>query len=442
MVQAVRCELEQIGFFQWVKGDIKMKRAYCQIRPMPVGRRFAQFLGAAFWIAALAVVTSAQTEAADAPDAGRGYGGGAEGTSLSYVFRTGREVVRGHQGKAYAQFREQNVVVTNAGTVVVICQGRNKSRWSDRSGQDLLVKRSTDGGETWSQAELVATHGLKSICPNAAVYDRQTNRIHVLYNLFIWDYTRVPEDVKGELGDLHCRQFAVTSNDEGRSWSKPHDISDMVDTEGAAMVVGSGEGIQLQHGPHRGRLLVAGGDFNKGKKVLCYYSDNHGQTWRRSNVVPWDGKMSWASESKVAELPDGTVVLNSRTFVRDGSSERLRTRAFSQDGGVTWSMLENDPALKAVSCNGSLMTVRHPQGNDGTLLLCSVPVGPKRTHGNVYVSFDGGQTWPRQKLLVPTAFAYSSLIQLPNGDIGLFYEGRDYQTIELVRFELRWLLDE
>ena len=128
--------------------------------------------------------------------------------------------------------------------------------------------------------------------------------------------------------------------------------------------------------------------------------------------------------------------------MQDGSKQRLRTHAFSRDGGITWTKLENDPALKTVSCNGSLIAVRHPKGRDGAILLCSVPVGPGRTHGTVYVSLDGGQTWPQSKLIVPTEFAYSSLMQLPDGKIGLFYEGRDYKTIELVRFTLSWLLNE
>jgi len=341
----------------------------------------------------------------------------------------------------YAQYREQSVVVTNSGRVVMVAQGRNKSSWSDRSGQDLICKGSTDNGKTWSAARLVVTHGLKSICPNAAVYDRNTGRIHVLYNLFMWDFTKVPKDVKGELGDLNCRQFTVTSDDEGRTWSAPREITEMVHAHGAVMVVGSGEGIQLRHGPHKGRLIVAGGDFYKGKKVLCYYSDDGGKIWKRSKPAPYKGKMAWASESKLAELPDGTLVLNCRTFVLDGTKQRLRTRAFSTDGGVTWSTLENDPALKTVSCNGSLIAVKHARGKGGTILLCSVPVGPKRTHGTVYVSLDGGKTWPVSKLVVPGSFAYSSLIELPDGKIGLFYESNGYRKIELVRFSPDWLFE-
>lgn len=358
------------------------------------------------------------------------------------VFMQGQEAVKGCDQRDYAQFREQNVVVTHSGRVVVICQGRNKSRWSDRSGQDLVCKWSDDGGQTWSDAVMIMTHGKKSICPNAAVYDEQANVIHVLYNLFLWGYTHVPADVKGELGDLHCKQYVVTSADEGRTWSPAREISDMVDTHGAVMVVGSGEGIQLKHGPARGRLLVAGGDFYQGKKVLCFYSDDHGQTWQRSAVVPWEGDMAWASESKVAELPDGTIVLNSRTFVRNETKQRLRTGAYSRDGGHTWTTLENCPDLKTVSCNGSLLAVPNPKGKNGTILLCSVPVGPGRTHGTVYISFDHGRTWPHSKVVVSEKFAYSSLVRLPDNAIGLFYEANGHLNIRLARFALDWLLED
>jgi len=361
---------------------------------------------------------------------------------ITPVFIAGEEEITGENDEKYAQYREQNVVVTNSGKIVVAVQGRNASNWSDRSGQDLWCRISGDNGLTWEDPVFVVSHGRQSVCPNATVYDREKNRIHLLYNLFLWDYTTVPEDVKGELGDIHCKQFVVTSDDEGQSWSEPRDISEMIDTKGAVMVVGSGEGIQLTKGPHAGRLIVAGGDFYQGKKVLCYYSDNHGETWERSQSVPWNGEMSWASESKVAELPDGTVLLNSRTFVKTGVEQRLRTRAFSEDGGISWSVLENDPALETVSCNGSLIAVKHPDDKEKTILLCSVPVGPGRTHGTVYISYDNGQTWPLKKTVVEGQFAYSSLMVLPDKQIGLFYESNSHKDILLAKFSLNWLLEQ
>ena len=103
----------------------------------------------------------------------------AEEPEFGFVFQVGEENIAGVKDakSKYAQYRAENVIVTNSGAIVVVCQGRYASKWSDRSGQDLLAKRSTDGGATWAEGVLVASHGEKSIAPNAAVYDRRISTV-------------------------------------------------------------------------------------------------------------------------------------------------------------------------------------------------------------------------------------------------------------------------
>jgi len=350
------------------------------------------------------------------------------------VFVAGKEKVKGCGGKDFKWFREQNIIITNDGTVVVICQGRNKSGWPDRSGQDLVCKYSKDNGSTWSDAILIVTHGEKSICPNASVYDRRNNRIITLYNLFMWPYTDA-ESRKTFKGKKH-RQFMVYSDDEGKTWSKPIEISPMMRTQTGAVVFGSGEGIQLRRGPHKGRLIIPGGDFDGKKKIYTFYSDDGGKTWNCGEPVPTPKGWFVQCENKIAELPDGTLIMNNRNHLKT-----YRRRAFSKDGGVTWSMLEYDKFLPAVSCNAGLHVYSDPIDGQKSRLLYSGPVGPGRTHGTVFLSYDGGKTWPVKKLIVPQKFAYSSIVRLPNGKIGLFYETDDYKRIALARFSLEWLTD-
>jgi len=268
---------------------------------------------------------------------------------------------------------------------------------------------------------------LKSICPNGAVYDRETDRIHVLYTVFQWPYTK-PESRKAWEG-ARRRQYRIGSDDEGQTWSAPREISAMMRVPDAICVFGSGEGIQLRHGEHKGRLVMPGGDFEGGKKFYALLSDDHGQTWRPGKPTPCG-----ACETAIAELPDGTLLANNR------GRRGFRRHAVSTDQGETWTPLREDKALRAVSCNGSLIAVAHPTGKDGVALLCSVPVGPKRTHGTVYVSVDGGGTWPVQRLVVEGLFAYSSLIELPDGAIGLFYEAEGHKHIRLVKLAKPWLI--
>lgn len=167
-----------------------------------------------------------------------------------------------------------------------------------------------------------------------------------------------------------------------------------------------------------------------------FYSDDHGETWVSGAIAPRDdvADSNVRLENKVAELADGRLLMNARCTP-------FRARSWSDDCGETWSVQELDHGLDAVSCNGSILAV-YDDANDREVVLCSYPAGPRRTHGVVSVSFDGGETWPHTKLVVESEFAYSSLIVLPNGDIGLFYEARNHLDIDMVTFALSWLLEE
>lgn len=355
----------------------------------------------------------------------------AEEPEFGFVFEVGKEDIAGVKDakSKYAQYRAENVIVANNGAIVVVCQGRYASKWSDRSGQDLLAKRSTDGGATWAKGVLVASHGEKSIAPNAAVYDKTTGRIHVLYNVHEWSFT--DPDSRKKVEGPQCRQFQVTSDDEGRTWSKPRDISAMMPTPGAIVIFGAGEGIQLRRGQHKGRLIVPGGDFaGKAKRVGAFTSDDAGTTWKYGAFVACS-----AVESAIAELPDGTLIMNNR------GQKGFRRRSLSTDAGETWTKLEDDKGLPAVSCNASIITYTDPLDGEKPRLVYAGPVGPKRTHGTAFVSTDGGKTWPVRKLVTPEEFAYSSLLRLPDGRIGLVYESHGHKNIKIARFSLRWLTD-
>ncbi len=134
--------------------------------------------------------------------------------------------------------------------------------------------------------------------------------------------------------------------------------------------------------------MVPGGHFQGGKAVCMYLSDDGGKTWRRGKEVPLPEGMKVQSETKVAELPDGCLILNNR-------ASGMRRQSYSQDGGESWREMEVRKDLPAVSCNGSLLAVL---GGGKFALLCSFPAGPKRTHGALFVSRDKGVNWEKLRL--------------------------------------------
>ena len=57
---------------------------------------------------------------------------------------------------------------------------------------------------------------------------------------------------------------------------------------------------------------------------------------------------------------------------------------------------------------------------------------------NLYLrtSLDDGQTWSAGICIEPNGAAYSDMTILPNGDIGILYEGAGYSTIDFVTVPL------
>lgn len=242
----------------------------------------------------------------------------------------------------------------------------------------------------------------------------------------------------------------IESHDKGETWSDPVDLNPMVKASWMRFVgAGPGTGLQLQQGPHKGRLLFPVYYHNQHMIASsgAIYSDDHGKTWIMGGSAN-DGRnfqdalidaesavdpLSNLGECQIVEQSDGTLTI----FLRNSYGKRTLC-AFSYDGGESWQDL-HETDLPDPQCQSHVLRVSH-QGRD--ILLFSNPADPGfRVQGTVRASFDDGKTWPVSKLIEPGEFGYSCLSQLPDGQIGLIYEGRDISQ-RFVKFSLEWLLGE
>ena len=196
-----------------------------------------------------------------------------------------------------------------------------------------------------------------------------------------------------------------------------------------------------------GRLIIPGytGKFDNKTRTGCYsrvlYSDDHGKNWTMGRQVS-----AYTTECQVVELSDGKLMLN----MRENTGQSCRAVATSDDGGQTWSEPSWDRALNECPCQASL--IRYGDATDGRsrLLFANPDVSGerygvvKRTRMAVKLSDDEGKTWPVEKLIHPGPSSYSSLARLPDGDVGLVYEGGREHRREWIRFarlSLAWLTD-
>ncbi|HET8549311.1 MAG TPA: sialidase family protein [Bryobacteraceae bacterium] len=332
----------------------------------------------------------------------------------------------------YHTYRIPALLVTRKGTLLAFAEAR-KDDGRDHGNIDLVVKRSEDGGARWSEQAIVREEGgsakitIGNPCP---IVDRRNGKI-------LLPFCRDNNDV-----------LVTESADDGRSWSEPVTITQSVKKPAWTWyATGPGIGIQVERGRYRGRLVIPCDHREEidGKWVKVshvFFSDDGGRKWKLGGSA-----QKHTDECQVAELSDGSLLLNMRNYwgSEGGEKDKGRKRAISRsrDGGATWPDLWFDDTLIEPICQASL--IRHDargQGGKRALLFSNPASRESRTQMKVRASFDDCKTWPVSRTVYEGPSAYSSLAALRDGSIGLLYErgvNRPYEKITYARFTMNWL---
>ncbi len=345
----------------------------------------------------------------------------------NYIFQKGDD--------GYACFRIPAVITAPDGSVLAFAEGR-KDSCSDTGDVDLVMKRSTDNGETWSSLQLIWDQEKNTAGNPAPVVDATTGALLLLAT---WNLgtDREPDIISQTSTDTR-RVYLLSSMDSGRTWAEPKEITGSVkDPSWTWYATGPGSGIQVQQGEFAGRLMVACDHIEADTKHYyshVIYSDDHGQSWQMGGSTP----QHFVNESEVAELEDGGLLLNMRNYAQ---GERHRKISRSYDGGMTWSDLQSDSTLVEPICQASLQRYQFADEGQSILLFSNPASRQRRENMTVRASFDGGQTWPKKLLVYGPMAAYSDLVRLPDDYVGLLYEagpdqGNAYQGIAFRRIAL------
>lgn len=339
------------------------------------------------------------------------------------VFQSGRD--------GYAFYRIPAIVKATDGTMLAFCEGRRNSR-SDRGNIDLIVKRSEDGGKTWSKNILVWDHG-ENTCGNPTpVVDEKTGLV------WLFSTHNLGNDTQDAISDgtsVGTRTVWVTfSSDHGKTWAPMRQITNAVkNPDWRWYATGPGIGIQIKKGPHTGRLVVPICHGHP-RAASIIYSDDQGKTWLPGGECP-----GLVGETQVVEGfgSPGELILNMRSSYKHG----CRTQSTSTDGGKTWTKPAQVVEQTDPPCQGSILRWEDAAAPAGGYLLFSNPGAPKkREKMTVRVSEDNGKTWPRALEINKSGAAYSCLVRIDETTVGCFYENgwRDapYDRITFETFEL------
>lgn len=315
---------------------------------------------------------------------------------LDNVFAAGEE--------GYAAFRIPGLLAFK-GTLLAFAEGRKYGCGDFAGTHDIVQKRSTDGGRTWSNltvlldplemfgaSECGNVTSAQSSCEfwdPTPVGDRSTGEIFLM--------TALSRSQRGRMGG-QMTLWLLRSPDLGGTWGRPENITSQVWSERwKLMTPGNGHATQLSGG----RLLFPGyirEGTDSTSSCAVIYSDDHGQSWRFGEQSLIGGA---TSECEVVELQRNQSnpprllmdVRRSEGSCGDGVAH-CRWRSYSGDEGITWSPISPVPILPDPVCAAGIVAWPKKQA----LLFSNAASTTGRVNITLKLSEDDGATWPHSQV--------------------------------------------
>lgn len=361
------------------------------------------------------------------------------------VFKSGTE--------GYKSFRIPAIIQIAKGELIAFCEGRVDGM-GDFGNIDLVMKRSSDGGHTWSKLQVVTEMGTSQLSNPAPVFDT-TDPNYPQGRIFLFFNTGDCHEGDILRGKGLKKNYYQTSEDRGRTWSEPVDITTQTHfpkrpdlnpqysspKDWRYYASTPGHAIQLKNGKYKGRIYIAANHSAGEPKPRAehyvahgYYTDDHGKTFHVSEDVPILG----SNESMAVELSGGRLMMNSRNQKGD---VRARIVSISSNGGETWDTSGFDCRLIDPVCQGCITNIGEHKGKT-ILAFCNAASTKGRNHLTLKISFDEGLTWGKSIPIYGNNdnkkdySAYSDIVKMNNKEVGVLFEKDNYS--EIVFTTIRW----
>lgn len=335
--------------------------------------------------------------------------------------------VAGTEG--YACYRIPAIINTGK-SILAFAEGR-KNGCSDTGDIDLVLKRSTDNGRTWSALEVVWDAGDEVAGNPAPVFDKKTGTVFLLstWNLGSDHESRI---IDGTSKDTR-RVFVLKSKDHGKSWSGAKEITSTTKLDNWTWyATGPVHGIQIINGKHKGRLVIPCDHIEAETKHYyshTIYSDDSGETWKLGGTTP----QHQVNECTVAEISNGQLVLNMRNYDR---SKKTRKVSMSGDGGETWSDIFSHTALPEPICQAAMIS-QIPKKGMAVVYFTNPASTEGRKNMTIKTSKDDAMTWSSRQVLHSGPSAYSDIcIIRKEKELGCLYEAGESSPYETIKFHL------
>lgn len=313
-------------------------------------------------------------------------------------------------------YRIPALVMAKDGSLVAVADRRIDNQLDLPGKIDVVAKRSTDGGRTWSEPIMIAEHdSIGGFGDAAVVVDKRSG-----------DILAISSHGNGLWQETPAHISVSRSKDNGVTWLPAVDINKQIWASlpdsiqnYTSWFASSGRAFQTKKGRILFALVTRKCDV-EGFPVYAVYSDDGGYNWKVSKTP---ATLS-GDEAKIIELNDGRLLMSIRNRFKGG-----RIFSYSKDGGVTWGDEREVKQLPDPACNGDIIRYNRDGHN---LLLQTLPGSQtRRDDVTVYVSDDEGKSWNHSHRVVRAPSAYSSMEVLSDGNVGFFVEEEVAETTNI-----------
>lgn len=352
------------------------------------------------------------------------------------VFESGKE---GHKS-----YRIPAIVNLKDGTLLAFAEGRVNNA-GDFGDINIVLKRSTDDGKTWTAIQTVVDYDQLQAGNPAPVVDL-TDPMYPKGRVFLFYNTGNNHEGEVRKGKGLREVWYKTSTDGGINWSEAVNITTQVhrpkqpatnaaynfNEDWRSYANTPGHAMQFSTGVYKGRIFVAAnhsaGDPLKQAedyKAHGFYTDDHGKTFQLSETVDRVG----GNEAMATQISGNRLMMNIRNQKGD---VRARLIAISNDGGAKWDRVYFDNNLPDPVCQGSILTVGKKKGKQ-IVAFCNAADTKSRDNLTLRISYDDGFTWKKSIVIDSTGkrdnAAYSDLVCISKKEIGILYEKDNYAKI-------------
>lgn len=222
----------------------------------------------------------------------------------------------GHGASTITEAKNGDIIAFYGNISGTIHGGHGTYGWSE-------YKRSTDGGETWSEPKVLEY--------SKEVYDKGEG------SALVWTVMTAPNGTlvavvprfTGYIWNKTETPVYLLSYDNGHTWTEPREVDPSATVEEISMTYNT----SFVYNDELYVVFIGGGGGSPQGPYSLYVSTDNGETFEKRSDLPFPKEMSYLYSAS-GVLDDGSIIVY--TYPRD-EDERFIPYAISDDNGKTWS---------------------------------------------------------------------------------------------------------